>query len=117
MLLVSCAAWCGQVVASGKADASPSKFEDDTVEVPIPPGWTRAAGDHPASIPVLDSPGSLLLEKAGYTLTLAFRAEHTSGIAGGRFVEAFRIPWLSIEDGWNCSLKLTEVPQPASRTL
>lgn len=96
--------------------ASPKVYEDDEVKIPIPAGWMIATGDHPAVISQAKS-GLLLLAKNGYTLALAYHTEHASGIVGGRFIEVLRIPWLSADEAWDCSLHLGSYPQPASRTL
>ncbi len=109
--------------------ASSNTYENDEVVIPIPADWTRKPEKHPAlnsyheqdaiaaSNSVLQAKGKLLLAKDGYTLALAYRTEHASGIRGGRFIEAFNIPWLAVDQAWTCSLHLTQVPQSASRTL
>jgi hypothetical protein len=87
-------------------------YEDSEIKVRIPAGWSR-----------LDNPkekshgGTLLLEKPGFTLSLAYHTGHASGIEGGRFIEIFDIPWPGVDDGWTCSGYLREEPWPASRHL
>ena len=61
--------------------------------------------------------GKLILEKNGYTLGIAYNTSHASGVEGGRFIEAFNIPWPGIDDVWDCSMYLRGYSQPASRTL
>ena len=86
-------------------------YEDDQVKLAIPRDWK-------ASVEQEYDEKRLLLEKNGYTLTLAFRTQHASGIDGGRFYEAFQIPWLKDPSQiQTCSLALQEVPRPASRAL
>jgi hypothetical protein len=110
--------------------ADPSVYEDDEVRITIPPGWHRATGKYPSLEPylangevvvgnsVFQANGRLLLQKEGYTLALAYRTQHASGVEGGRFIEAFHIPWLNPDQaGVSCSSALTYVAQPASRTL
>ena len=99
-------------------------YEDDEVQIRIPAGWTVATGAHPAVAPydtvgssIVRAKGRLLLSKSRYTLALAYDTQHASGIIGGRFIEVLRIPWLSADDAWNCSLHVSELQQPASGTL
>jgi hypothetical protein len=89
--------------------SKPEIYEDDDVNIAIPVGWSRSVPKHPE--------GQLFLEKNGYTLALIYRAGHASGITGGRFIEALKIPWLNVDDAWTCSTVLKDFPQPASRTL
>ncbi len=110
--------------------SKPRMFKDDEVRIPIPAGWKRTyqfspsthnsfqgfENDKPHTFPIT---GTLLLEKDGYTLTLAYATGQASGIMGGRSIEVFNIPW-SIEppgDLWSCADSFEHVPQPASRTL
>lgn len=79
-------------------------YEDDQVKLAIPAGWIHTVTNQ-----------QLVLQKPGYSLTLAFEAGHPSGVTGGRFVEAFKIPWLSVEESMDCPIKL--IPQPASRVF
>lgn len=87
-------------------------YEDSEIKVRIPTGWS-----------ILLSPkdkaheGTLLLEKPGYTLSLAYHTGHASGIVGGRFIEIFNIAWPGLDDAWTCSGYLREEPWPASRHL
>lgn len=99
-------------------------YEDDEVRIEIPVGWTIATGDHPAvasyegaGSSIVHADGRVLLAKNGYTLALAYHTEQVSGIIGGRFIEVLRIPWLSADEAWDCSLHLGSYPQPASKTL
>jgi hypothetical protein len=89
--------------------AKPEIYEDDEVKIAIPVGWSRSVPRHPE--------GQLFLEKDGYTLALIYQAGHASGGTGGRFIEAFKMPWLNVDDAWTCSTVLNDFPQPASRTL
>jgi len=81
-------------------------YEDDEVKIVIPVGWTRVVRKYP---------GELVLQKDGYTLRLVFKAGHASPFPGGRFIEAFTIPWVPPGNTEDCIVKF--VPQPASRTL
>jgi len=96
--------------------ASPKVHEDDEVKIPIPPGWTTATAGYPA-VAITGAKGELLLSRNNYTLALAYDAEQASGVIGGRFIEIFRIPWLDADEAGDCSLHLSQHPQPASRTL
>jgi len=139
LLLVSGAVNCGLASDSGAQEPSrkprtegtesarrplPMVFEDDEVKIQIPVDWTIATGDHPAVGPydgagssIIGAKGKLLLSKKSYTLALAYHTEHASGIIGGRFIEVLRIPWLSADEAWDCSLHLGSYPRPASRPL
>jgi hypothetical protein len=97
-------------------------YEDDEVRIPIPQGWTRISEKNLVSERSISraqlGPGTLILRKNGFVLTLGYRADHASGITGGRFTEAFDYPWLDFEGPWDpCSPHLVEYPQPVSRTL
>ncbi|HEX4807857.1 MAG TPA: hypothetical protein VH325_02950 [Bryobacteraceae bacterium] len=97
---------------TGSKQAGLNVYEDDEVRITIPAGWSRANGNYPSLEPyrsggvvmagnaVLQTDGRLLLQKGGYTLALAYRAQHVSGAKGGRFIEAFDIPWLSADQAW-----------------
>ncbi len=63
--------------------------------------------------------GTLLLYKDGYTLTLGYDTLQASGIAGGRSIEIFNIPWATDSgfDSWGCANSFPQVPQPATRSL
>jgi len=91
---------------------SPNVYEDREVKVLIPAGWSILSNQREKS-----SEGRLLLEKTGYTLSLAYHASQASGIEGGRFIEVFNIPWPGLDDAWTCSGYLREAPWPASRHL
>ncbi len=93
-------------------------FEDDEVRVPIPAGWKRTLQLSP-STRQYPSQGTLLLEKDGYTLTLAYVTGQASGIIGGRIIEEFGIPWSTEPKGdqWACAGSFAHVPQAADRTL
>ena len=117
------------LVGAAFAQTTPSVYEDDEVRIPIPPGWSRATGNYPSIGPSLvngaevvgnsvsQAERKLLLQKDGYTLALAYRTGHASGAEGGRFIEAFNIPWLDPTQAETCSDLFTKVPQPANRTL
>jgi hypothetical protein len=98
---------------------SPRIYEDDEVKVQIPLDWMIATGDHPAVAPYISQAKSrlLLLAKNGYTLALSYHTEQVSGIIGGKLIEVLRIPWLSVNEAWDCTLHLGSYPQPAGRTL
>ncbi len=87
-------------------------YEDSEIKVTIPTGWS-----------ILLSPkdkaheGTLVLEKPEYQLSLAYHADHASGIDGGRLVEILEIPWEQDDAGVNCSGYLRREPWPASRNL
>jgi hypothetical protein len=89
-------------------------YEDDEVKIPIPAGWMASAPAHPSAPPSLRE---LLLKKDGYTLDLFPNSHQVSGIAGGRFIEVFEIPWLDHDQAWDCSLHFIRVPEPVSHAL
>lgn len=96
---------------------SPKVYEDDEVKIPIPADWKIATDDHPAIAPydgagssIISAKGKLLLAKNGYTLALSYHTEQVSGIIRGRFIEVLRIPWLSVDEAWDCSLHLGSYP-------
>jgi hypothetical protein len=112
------------------ASSGPNLYEDGDVTVSIPSGWSIArtsrrvddsAQPHPPAVPETFVPGSgdgVLLTTQGYTLSLAYRASHASGIAGGRFIEVFRIPWLAdVSDSWACSGYLRHISKGIHRGL
>jgi len=110
LLLIAVISGRGSAQSSPTRDRSkPETYEDDDVKIAIPVGWNRSVPKHPE--------GQLSLEKNGYTLALSYRAGHASGVIGGRFIEALKIPWLNVDDAWTCSTVLKDIPQPASRTL
>lgn len=109
---------------------SPNVYEDNDVRILIPAGWSRASGPQPSlhasdvvgaglsDIAPIQLPGTLLLQKDGYTLGIGYKTDHASGIVGGRIIEIFEIPWdIPNGDNWGCLGILTRVPQPASRSL
>lgn len=105
-------------------------FEDDEVRIPILAGWKRALQFSPSShnpfhgsdngkprdFPIT---GTLLLQRDGYTLTLAYDTQQVSGVIGGRIIEIFDIPWVAESPGdeWACAGSFSSVPQPAGRML
>jgi hypothetical protein len=91
----------------GSHNAKPEIYEDDEVKIAIPVSWTRVAQKYPE--------GTLVLAKDGYTLGLVYRAGHASPVPGGRFAEAFNIPWVPAGETADCMFK--QIPQPASRIL
>jgi hypothetical protein len=101
-------------------------YEDKEIRVVIPSGWSVVPEsaikrpDGPAMSlgnSVSQGAGKLILETSRYTLGIAYNTSHASGVEGGRFIEAFNIPWPGIDDAWTCSGQLREYPQPASRHL
>jgi len=105
---------------------SPRVFEDREIKVTIPAGWRIVPdaaikeSEGPAMSlgnSVIEAEGKLILEKKGYTLGIAYLTGHASGVEGGRFIEAFNIPWLELDDAWDCSMYLGGSCQPASRVL
>ncbi len=130
LAFVFCLELCSSLLIAqqpGSATAAKAKsnlYEDDEVKIAIPAGWVRTSGEHPflgSSISAADA--KLILEKDGYILGLAFRTSHVSGVVGGRFGEAFAIPWLTAipslgqDQPSTCGLALKEIPQPAGRVL
>jgi hypothetical protein len=101
----------------------PKIYEDREIKVRIPPGWRILSDteikDSADSLgnSVGQGGGKLILQKNAYILGLAYNTGHASGIEGGRFIEIFNIPWPGVDDAWDCSLYLSEYPQPASRVL
>lgn len=114
---------------SSSKKEGPGVYEDDELRVTIPAGWIRASSNYPSLEPyraggivvvgnaVLQADARLLLQKDGYTLALAYRTQHASGVLGGRFVEAFNLPWLSPDRAESCSAVLTHRSQPATSAL
>jgi len=109
---------------------SPVTYEDNEVKVVVPADWDqitlpKTADDPafrriPARLWVRLPPAKtgLVLASGRYTLVLNFQSGHASGVEGGRFIEAFNIPW--IEDGadvWACGGYLRQFPQPVNREL
>ena len=90
----------------------PTIFEDEYVRIPIPDGWSivQDGGDEPEL-------GRLVLRKNGFRLSIAYHTSHASGVIGGRFIEAFTIPWLDTDQAWGCSGAFASVPQPANLAL
>ena len=91
-------------------------YEDREIQLRIPTGW-RILPSETSRRDARDTAGRLSLEKNGYKLSLGYHVGHTSGIIGGRFIEAFDLDWPGLDDAWTCSGYLTEDPQPASRNL
>jgi hypothetical protein len=98
---------------------SPFKaYEDTESRILIPSGWRVSQTDRPAALLNTENPGvaqfptrghGLLLAKNGYTLAMNNDAGQTSPIAGGRFFEVFRIPWLEdVANAWACGGRLVE---------
>ena len=94
-------------------------YEDDEVKIPIPTGWMVATGNDPAVTAYVNqaNSGLLLASNNGYRLALSYRAGQVSGVLGGRFIEVLRIPWLTVDETWDCSLQIGSYPQPAGRAL
>jgi len=107
------------------AKNSPKIYEDHEIKVRIPPGWRILSDAEIKGTKSADSLGNsvsqvgskLILQKNAYVLGLAYNTGHASGVEGGRFIEIFNIPWSGVDDAWDCSLYLSEKPQPASRAL
>jgi hypothetical protein len=100
----------------------PKVYEDSEIRVTIPAGW-RIMSDsevkNPEQTPGLGNSagGPLTLEKEGFILALAYHTGQASGVIGGRFIEAFSIPWLDTDAAWTCSGSLLKDPWPVSRRL
>ncbi len=124
-----CATACAQ---TAHVQSGPDVYEDEYVRVPIPPSWSRAKQYSPAADQALEygklEAGAsfsslmraLILEKNGFTLTLAYVADRASGIIGGRPIEEFAVPWPAAgqkSDPSECIYTLDEVAGPSSRTL
>jgi hypothetical protein len=110
--------------AHTRVAADANLYEDGSVSFVVPVGWhiektfrrvDDPAQPHPPAVPETFVPGpddGILLTTNGYTLTLAYRASHASPLAGGRFVEVFRFPWLEdVSDEWRCDGYLEDVPR------
>jgi len=128
-------------VSGGQTSAHAAKeqekaqvHEDHVVRIVIPAGWSRVlrkapdldshrvggAGSVSNSVayePVPKEDGRLVLQKDGYTLAIGDKWGHASGAVGGRFIEAFDIPWLDADQAVGCGGLLREVAQPADQTL
>lgn len=109
--------------AQGKSAESKQQLNSDAIQNPRKAYEDREIKlEVPAWSILADAPdrrreGTLLLQKNGYTLSLAYHTGHASGIYGGRFVEIFALNWPGLDDAWTCSGYLQEIPQPASRNL
>jgi hypothetical protein len=116
---------------SGRNDArskhtSPQVFEDSEVRIAVPVGWRIVPREEMlrndgVSVSLGNSvsqpKGGLILERNGYTLSIAYDTDHASPVEGGRFLEVFNIPWPDVDDGSNCALYPGGDAQPASRVL
>lgn len=131
--------WVQVTTAGGTAGQGPPRreapesrtiYEDNEIKVVVPADWKQItvpnSPDDPAFRRIaarlwvrLPPTGTgLVLAKGRYTLVLRFQSGHASGIEGGRFIEAFRIPWLEDSDDMRvCSGYLWKRPQPANREL
>ncbi len=98
---------------------SPFKaYEDNDFRLLMPSGWRVSQIDRPFASLNTENPGvaqfptrghGLLLVKNGYTLAWNNDAGQTSPISGGRFFEAFRIPWLDdVANAQACGARLLE---------
>lgn len=83
-------------------------FEDSEVKIVIPRGW-RIVVSRPDS--------GLTLERSDYKLSIAHHTGHAGPVEGGRFLEAFDIPWPNVDDGSTCALYFDTDALPASRML
>jgi hypothetical protein len=114
---------------AGTPGSSPKVYEDEDFSFRIPAGWKISRADrpvaslwvyHPGVVQFPDPGHGLLLTKNGYTFDLNNMAGQTSPVAGGRFFEAFRIPWLSnhdVSDVWGCGGYLLEKSQEGGEGL
>ena len=57
------------------------------------------------------------MERSDYKLSIAYHAGHAGPVEGGRFLEAFDIPWPNVDDGSTCALYFDTDVLPASRVL
>jgi hypothetical protein len=83
-------------------------FEDSEVKIVIPRGWR---------IVVRKPDSELVLERGDYKLSIAYHAGPAGPVEGGRFLEAFDIPWPNVDDGSTCALYFDTDVLPASRVL
>lgn len=90
----------------GRNQSAARIWENNQIRVAIPNDWK-----------VSTARGALILSKQSYTLRIGYSAEHASGITGGRFIEAFSVPWQNADDGWTCSMYMSQMPLPANRQL
>ena len=106
-LLIAAPTFVGQTsVASKHRGAAILKvYEDSEIKVTIPTGWSTLLNPKDKA-----HEGTLVLEKRGYQLSLAYHAAHASGIVGGRFIEILEIPWEEEDAGTNCSGYLRQEP-------
>ena len=97
---------------------APNIYEDDEIRVLIPPGWTQSSGD-PELEPLLRDPATrtLQLDKAGYTLSLAYNVAAPRAAAARRFTEVFALPWLDPAQVDGCSFYFKRSQQPTSEAL
>jgi hypothetical protein len=106
--------------------SGPNIYEDDEINLRIPEDWAVITIPDQTKHGMAGAFGflagsfvfakrSLLLEKDGYILALAYNTGHAS--CCGRFEEVFKIPWIPKEDLAECSFQLSSSPLPASRTL
>jgi hypothetical protein len=85
-------------------------FENEYVRIPIPADWTVDSQSSEGGI--------VTLLKDNFRLSLGYNAAQSSGIVGGRFGEAFRVPWIAdLDQASQCGFQLERVPQPATRDL
>jgi hypothetical protein len=105
--LIAAPTFAGQTsVASKHRGAAILKvYEDSEIKVTIPTGWSTLLNPKDKA-----HEGTLVLEKRGYQLSLAYHAAHASGIVGGRFIEILEIPWEEEDAGTNCSGYLRQEP-------
>lgn len=107
-----------------------SAYEDNQIKLLVPADWEQITVPKNADDPALRRIPSrlwvslpptgegLVLAHGRYTLVLKFLSGHASGVDGGRFIEAFRIPWIEeVSDMWSCGGYLAEYPQPVNREL
>jgi len=72
-------------------------FENEYVRIPIPADWTVDSKSSEGGI--------LTLLKDNFRLSLSYNTAQSSGIVGGRFGEAFRVPWIAdLDQASQCGL-------------
>jgi len=96
------------------ANSSLARYEDDYMNIQIPTTWKIA------NRKLEFGPDEVQLIRNGFTLTLDNDAIHSGPTLGGRFIDAFGIPWLEGQDvtyPWTCGGFFLQRAQPANQQL